>query len=115
MNDDYDTQYEEEVAEREPAFYSVGVYLEELCFGGPEEGGWYYSCFTFTTSLGEHTRSFKTREEARIYRDSLDPLIEEWNEGRPALHSVLSDGRFTAMIVDELPLREYPTERPYYS
>lgn len=111
----YDTQYEEEVPEREPLFYSVAIYLDELAYGGPEEGGWWYTTSTFSRAHGEHTKCFKSRDEARLYSDTLYPIVEELNIGRPALSSVLSNGRYTIHISEELPSLFLPTERPYYS
>jgi hypothetical protein len=44
----------------------LNCYHMSRCFGGPEEGGWYYDRWHSGTNLG----TFKTREEATAFRDS---------------------------------------------
>lgn len=62
--------------------------MEDRKFGGPEEGGWYYTAFEPIRTL--LVPAAKAERCAR--------LLQRWqdrnNEGRPAISSVLSYGRY---------------------
>jgi hypothetical protein len=91
--------YEEE-EKNAAGFWSVSVFLIDQAYGGPEEGGWYYTCGQ-ESSDPEHAilhRRFLKVEEARDYAADLNAKHgAAWNEGRPSMYSVLSDGIFHAM------------------
>lgn len=93
--------------------YTVAVYLAQLGYGGPEEGGWYYEC-------GELVRASKKTlpdyDAACEYSNRLNQrLARTLNKGRRPISSVLSDGVYRARVTDGTPEPIYPTERPYYS
>ena len=114
LNDDLDT--DETVDQpREPRYYTVRVYLQELSYGGPEEGGWYYTTGEFAREFGYLTRSFKERWEALKYANDLhETTLDELNKHRPSLSSVLSQGCYAAEVwTEEAPLC-YPTFKPRY-
>lgn len=95
--------------------YAVVLYLENLMFGGPEEGGWWYSAGEKIGSV----RLTTTREEAVKYCARLNAKLKSRkigpNRGRRAKSSVLSDGVFEANVyhVDAVPERT-PLVRPHY-
>lgn len=92
--------------------HTVSIYLIDRAYGGPEEGGWW---FTYgEPQVTEHLRAFSDKEEAEAYRESLQPILQEMNEGRPNINSVLSEGLYVAIIdEDEFPA-PFPKERPQY-
>lgn len=116
MNDDLDTRDDETVDQpREPRYYTVRVYLQDRNYGGPEEGGWYFTSGDFDAAFGYLTRSFKTRGEAVKYADFLHAdLLDGINKHRPSISSVLSQGRYAAEVWDEEAPLCYPTFKPHY-
>lgn len=94
-------------------FYSVSIHLYDRAYGGPEEGGWWYSYGEPDEGLWHHTRLFPTYRHAKEYRDSLDPVIEKLNEGRPDIGSTASEGVFGACIQANYP-HAWPKVRPRY-
>lgn len=108
--------------EAEPArLYWVGVYLEDRAFGGREEGGWWYDCGTLQTApwlyseLGFTPSSHTTLAAARAARDRFaDGLAKLNSERRSDIGSVLSEGRFAALIFEDKLPEFYPEKRPHY-
>ena len=89
----------------------VAIYLVELSYGGPEEGGWWYES-------GEHIQTlkvFKNRDQACEYRTRADSLVDRYmNKGRRPISSVLSTGRYQVMVVNDPPPKYTPEKRPHY-
>lgn len=95
--------------------YTVAVYIEDLCYGGPEEGGWYFHAGEPAREHASYTRRFSSREKAHQYRDSLDSLIiPTLNEDRRPMSSVLSDGEYRAYVSDGPTAQPFPTHIPHY-
>lgn len=92
----------------------VSVYLEDLAYGGREEGGWYYRTATLTRSL----RRFRTHAAAAAYARRLNSKLESRlfgpNEGRRDVSSVLSDGEYVASVHRDTPPEYTPERRPRY-
>lgn len=107
---------DEDEAVPESNLLYVDVYYVTLVYGGPEEGGWYYSQSTrvpdsdpLIQELAEATpvplipRIFSRRpgtardayQWAALIQQRLDETV---NAGRPALSSVLSRGRYQAQV-----------------
>lgn len=94
--------------------------LMDMQYGGPEEGGWYFSTFDPT---GEECRElnrkhhalrvFWGREEAETFVKTFAEAIKNANAGRPSMSSVLSRGEFTVMVFEGVPTF-LPVERPTY-
>jgi hypothetical protein len=84
----------------------VNVYLEDLVRGGPEEGGWYYTA-------GELEDSWACETQAQVETASAEFAERYSNEGRPAISSVLSRGRY-AIRLENHPGANYPDHRPHY-
>ena len=87
----------------------INQYLEDRIYGGSEEGGWYYDSATFIGCFGKTIDPVA----AQIIRDAHTPRIEELNEGRRPIWSVLSEGRY-AIVIESFPGADYPAHRPYY-
>lgn len=109
-------QYQEEAAQARK-FYTVAIYMEDRAFGGHEEGGWYYDTATLCMEprCAVHLRGFDKQEDAQNYASELNNTIAEWNEDRPEISSVLSEGRYVAMYGEGMPQPYYPEETPRYS
>ena len=99
----------------------VGVYLEDRAYGGHEEGGWWFDYGQLQKerwvyeSAGAFPACYPTRAAAVIARDRMAEGLAELNgERRSDIVSVLSEGRFVAIIFEnELPAH-YPERRPRY-
>ena len=94
--------------EEEALEWWVNTYLTDRAYGGPEEGGWYYDC-------GEVKAGFQceTEEDAQIVKEEMIEVCIKWNEDRPDISSVLSEGRYFVCI-ENTPPENYPQERPHY-
>lgn len=121
-NDDYDTQEAEcEPDPPEPPFYTVAVFLEDRARGGPEEGGWYYTCGDRVDKLEENGKNIAipqvcaTLEEAdAAYMKMTDALTGENKMRNSNTGSVLSEGKYVARVCEGYPDAYFPKERPYY-
>lgn len=108
----------------EPSCWSVDVYLVRQCYGGPEEGGWWYDSGVRCRDVAvmglldaedvmpsTHYGADSARHHWRRMQDVLD---EKMNKDRPPLHSVLSRGVFWACVHPEVSPASWPAERPVY-
>lgn len=102
--------------ETQPKFYTVAVYMEDRAYGGPEEGGWYYDCaeLCMEPEAAQYLRGFKDEGEAYTYAIDLHNILSKWNEGRPSTSSVLSEGRYAAIVSEGMPKPHYPETTPRY-
>ena len=91
-------------------WWTVAVYLSYQIYGGPEEGGWYYSA----GSLTEHgrVRFFDDYEAARAYQSELWDWVNEMNNEPD---SSIEDEFTVRCTTEALPDTHYPKKRPYYS
>ena len=100
----------------------VAAYFVRRKLGGPEEGGWYFDERTLVTDPALYARlegapaAFLTEAGARVWEERLRDRLPLLNEGRRPLDSVLSDGRYTIMIMHAptLPLI-WPEQPPHYA
>ena len=90
--------------------YHVNEYHMDRAYGGPEEGGWWYTTGRFIDRLG----TADTIEEARTIEDRHQSEMDELNHGLPSIDSMASQGR-NVILIDERPGADFPSERPYYS
>lgn len=95
--------------------YSVAIALQDRAYGGPEEGGWYYTCGEVCPEHADKLRGFASEADAIAYARELNDssFLAELNEGRRPISSVLSEGRYVAHVFDGLPAN-YPATRPHY-
>lgn len=100
-----------------PMFF-VNVYEVDRCYGGPEEGGWYYDAgyaSPHQTQIGGKT--FFNRSNAVAYCNELNAKLDaEAKEGgyRRNVGSVCYSGGAYQAHVEQHPARSYPEETPYY-
>lgn len=99
------------------AFYSVAIYLVDRKYGGPEEGGWYYTAGELATEpeFAKYLRGFDNIDDAYDYAASVDddPFLITINANRPSISSVLSEGQYFACVNEGVPA-SFPTEQPHY-
>lgn len=88
----------------------VNIYLVDRVYGGPEEGGWWYTAGEPVESIYVPWSSF---DEAAEIRDKSDDKCEKLNEGRRPISSVLSEGEYQARIEDHF-AEPFPSEQPHY-
>lgn len=133
MHDD-EIETEERAAPAAP-FWTVAIYLVDRAYGGPEEGGWWYTCGErvdhaldginpndlLTVLTGEGTRFRDTdeesaaKQEARAYAELLQQQLDATvNVGRRDINSVLSTGRYQAIAYNGHPPQHFPATRPHY-
>lgn len=116
-------------------FWTVAIYLVDKVYGGPEEGGWYYTGGEridhaldgvnpndlLTVLTGEGTIYRDTEEasaaeqEAYAYAETLQLRLDcTVNVGRREISSVLSEGRYSAIAHPGHPPQHFPATRPHY-
>lgn len=94
--------------------YSVAIYLIDRAYGGPEEGGWWYTYGVPDEGLVYHTKYFEDYKKANKYSKMLyDLIVKPLNEGRHDIGSVLSEGMFDTMVLKGDP-RPFPDQIPHY-
>lgn len=100
----------EERAKAEQLWH-VTIFFVQRIWGGPEEGGWWFTAGEPT----EHdlNQTFASEEEAALYLKTIQRQIAGLNVGLPELSSVLSIGRYTARISFGEP-EAFPKEIPHY-
>ena len=87
---------------RKRGFLLVGVYHVDRCYGGPEEGGWYFDAW-------QHVASRLVPEQQ--WPGIKEELLEEYHDdGRP-LYSVLSR---TEVVLENRVSQFRTKERPHY-
>ena len=96
-----------EVRERDAQWWCVAVYETDRAYGGPEEGGWWYS----VGWLVEHAkiRFFDNYKDAYEYSQELWAYCLEENKDRGDVR--LAPRGFT----EQMPDTHFPKNRPYYS
>jgi hypothetical protein len=101
----------------EEQIFSVGVFLVDKAYGGPEEGGWWYTYGNPVFDVGLPVPIVTTNEdEAVTVMNDMNKWIEDQglNKGRPSIGSVLSKGEYRAVITDGPVPVSYPETRPHY-
>lgn len=95
--------------------YTVAIYLIDRAFGGHEEGGWYYDCGVISDEYAQYTKGFVDEDDACEYARQLnDTEVQTMNEGRRPISSVLSEGRYAALVHEGAAPHHYPDSRPHY-
>lgn len=126
MNANTDAMDEFEETTAKPAFYTVAIFIVNLAYGGPEEGGWWYKRGhpveeipeginphdLVTVFAGES--NLDAPDEAHKWAEALQLQLDAGpNKGRREISSVLSTGRYCAVVCEGWP-RAYPETRPHY-
>ena len=92
-------------------FKFVNVYDVNQQYGGPEEGGWWYSVGRFLKSRPCRTRA-EAEKVAERWKRYLDHIFNDPRGSRANLSSVLCEGRLVVHIQDH-PGEDYPNQRPH--
>ena len=90
-----------------PRFY-VNCYMIDQAYGGPEEGGWWY-----TVGRPGESRLANSEIEAKDILAERNAYWVTHNEGRPEIYSVLSEGRFSVCRESHF-ARHFPEVKPHY-
>lgn len=94
--------------------WCVCLYLIDRAYGGPEEGGWYYTCGHPVIEKGLPLPSWhNTLVEAEAADALMEDACKALNEGRRDINSVLSEGIYQARICEGAP-KPYPETKPHY-
>jgi len=95
-------------------FYLVAIYLEDMRYGGPEEGGWYYN----TGQLVRVAKGFNSEQTAIAYCCRLNHKLKSRrfgpNRDRREMSSVLSEGEYWAQVHENEAPKGYPDQKPRY-
>lgn len=95
----------------------INVYLEDQSYGGPEEGGWWYTTLDPIESRRVYCRSDEPNsvrmKEAQVQAGPVNLYYDEANQDRPDISSVLSRGQYRVQIEAQR-ARAYPDHRPIY-
>ena len=109
-------------------YWYVNVYSVGDAYGGPEEGGWWYSVGEFLESKGQ----FSTKPAAEEYKAQVEANVEQtgtYNMGNGPHDGVGPDGEpddayltrggtwgeeKIKVLVQSYPGRNFPQERPFY-
>lgn len=115
-----------EEVKRDLRLLFLEVFFVQQCYGGREEGGWYYEegirCRDYDLIDEMVNAGFQPRiypdvemDSARAETTRLQKWLDETvNRGRPPLHSVNSRGRYLALLHSGEEVTRYPAERPRY-
>ncbi len=90
--------------------FHLNEYEIDRAYGGPQEGGWWYDTGRFVKCHGR----FPTQDEADKARDGLQNYLAEKREGLHEPSSVLSEGEWPELYVEDHEGRDYPQHRPFY-
>lgn len=101
--------------------FSVAIYLVDRKYGGPEEGGWWYTAGVPCDDVIEGmpieialVRYFIDEKEAIAYMETQQEWLDaNVNKGRQPISSVLSDGQYWSRIEEGHPA-PFPSEGPHY-
>jgi|688.fasta_scaffold379186_4 hypothetical protein len=94
--------------------YLVSVYLQDLAYGGPEEGGWYYTVGELARTVRLFRSEDKAYEYSRRLNDKLNSRTFGPNLDRPDMSSVLSEGLYFAEVHEDHAPKYFPEKRPRY-
>lgn len=95
--------------------FCVSVFLVDKAYGGPEEGGWYYGVGEPVLAPNLPCPRFTIdQEEARKWQIEMQlELNKNFNQYRRPIDSVLSEGRYDAVVTEGMP-QAYPAFTPHY-
>lgn len=86
--------------------WSVAMYETDRAYGGPEEGGWYYTCGDIIKATA---RTFDTIDAARCYAEFLRAKAE-----RDKRWYSFPEGLTVKVYTDQEPPAGFPERKPYY-
>lgn len=102
----YPGNWTEDVSQTWRNISHINAYEIRQCYGGPEEGGWWYDMGTCLQSV-----SVNSNEDLLIALKMLADTYGDRYTDEPPRHR---DGEDLTIYVEDEPGRHYPTERPHY-
>lgn len=104
----------ERIRPPERSNWMVAVYEQSMCYGGPEEDGWWYDA----GSLVRIVKVFPSDERAYSYARRLNERLRSRqfgpNQGKREYTSVLSEGELQAHVYENMAPASFPDRRPHY-
>jgi hypothetical protein len=88
--------------------FTVALYLDDLAYGGPEEGGWFYRL-----STPEGQVECENGLEVSLVLEAFERIAALRNVDRPSISSVASQGRYRVQLVQGEAMVD-PPNRPRY-
>jgi hypothetical protein len=111
----------------------LNVYRVYQCYGGSEEGGWWFQAgepLESTLISDESLEDFRNKKDFELHK-TVDLALRKWTQGMPKTPRQTGYGGYTFMPGSDTPLtyeedndirvcyedrfaQPYPTERPHY-
>ena len=120
-DDDRVTAAPEHGDEARHGLFWVALYLTDLTYGGPQEGGWWDQAGTLVIDpeayrhLDRGPAGFVDSRDAQAHANAMSARIENLNRDRPPLHSVNSVGVFEVRTFHAQALpTHFPETAPRY-
>lgn len=95
--------------ERPARWWTVGVYETSRAYGGPEEGGWYYTAGTMVEK--GRMRFFDSYKKAKAYEKRL----WDWVEAENRKNKYCEERLAVRCTTETMPPMYFPQRRPHYS
>lgn len=95
--------------------FVVAIHEVDRCFGGQEEGGWWFDVGwpAKGSALSRHTRIFRSLAKARRYAERLGTEAAKASTGARSLSSVIYDGgQYRPVIQNGEQPRPWPGRKP---
>ena len=92
--------------------FTVAVYELEQCYGGSEEGGWWYTA----GNLQYVSRVFDDKDKAYAHASRMNRTYEYRVRGASRKHwsAIYSGGQYDARVYEGDAPKYFPQSRPYY-
>ena len=93
--------------------FAVAVYEVDRAYGGPEEGGWWYTCGDLVRTV----KRFRSEDEAYDYCRRINDKLHSRREFygiRSSSSAAYSGGDYRAKVYDNVAPESFPVNRPYY-
>lgn len=101
-------------------FLYANLYLHDRDYGGPEEGGWWFDCYSpVSPKSGDWDTEpptfgwFASVENAERAAEALRAWCESENRTRRSPSSVASDGHYCVRL-ESWPAEPMPARKPHY-
>ena len=91
--------------------YVLAVYEIDQAYGGPEEGGWWYSTGQLIRVLGVRRNEDDAYALARRLNGWMDKMQSHL---RPVSSMAYDGGRYQVEVHEDIPPPHYPQTRPHY-
>jgi len=94
--------------------YLVAAYGRTYCFGGPEEGGWWFDAGVLVRVMKVTRNQDKALDYCRRLNTKLRSRVFGPNAGKHEYSSVLSEGEVLAEVHEGMCPLSYPETKPHY-